>query len=300
MYEDGLNGDVGALSDPIDDADFDAGIYVDELWMQQAALGDRVRARLGFLEQQTVFDRNAFANSEDRQFLTAFLDNNGVVPLPNGLGATLFVAPVRWLEVAVGVADADNRPRRAGFDTFFDGANSLTAYAEARVASPFEEEGLPGAVRIGVFRDGRRLTDFGSGRRDRGHVGFYLSADQRVWHERTDPQQGLGLFARVGHADPDVNRVAWFWSVGFEYAGPIPGRDQDTVGFGAYQTIASDEYQDEVDGRFDRETGFELYYAVRALGWLVITPDLQYIVDPGGTGANDDAFIGTLRLRVEF
>ena len=57
------------------------------------------------MEQQTIFDRNAFANNEDRQFLATFLDNNGVVPLPNGLAATLFLRPFPWLELALGVAD---------------------------------------------------------------------------------------------------------------------------------------------------------------------------------------------------
>jgi porin len=299
QYDDSINGDVGALSDPIDDADFDSAIYVDELWLQQAVLERRLRARVGFMEQQTIFDRNAFANSEDRQFLTAFLDNNAVVPLPNGLAATFFALPAPWLELALGVADADNRPRSAGFDTFFDGVESLTSYLEARLTSPWQASGLRGAYRVGVLRDGRRLVDFGTGRRNRGHFGAYGSFDQVVWAPEADSGPRLGLFARVGWADPDVNRVEWFWSAGFELRGPIPGRRRDVLGFGTYQTHASDTYQDEVDSRFDREMGFELYYAVRLLGWLVVTPDVQYIVDPGARG-EDDAIVGTLRARVAF
>ena len=38
QYDDNLNADVGALSDPIDDADFDEPVYVDELWLEQALL----------------------------------------------------------------------------------------------------------------------------------------------------------------------------------------------------------------------------------------------------------------------
>ena len=97
QYDRNINDDVGALSNPIDDADFDEPIYVDELWLQQAFFEDRLRLRAGFFEQQTLFDRNAYANNEDRQFMSSFLDNNGVVPLPTGLGAALFVKPVDWL-----------------------------------------------------------------------------------------------------------------------------------------------------------------------------------------------------------
>lgn len=300
QYQSNINEDVGALSDPVDDADFDEPVYVDELWLQQSLFDRRLRVRAGFGEQQTVFDRNAYANNEDRQFLMSYLDNSGVVPLPNALGVMLLVAPWPWLELTLGVADADNEPLSAGFDTFFDGADSLIGYLEVLVRSPLESSGLPGAWRLGVFRDGRELGSFETGRRDRGHFGFYASFDQQLWCDRRDASRRLGLFARAGHADPEVNRVAWFWSLGFEAAGPIPGRNRDVLGFGVYQTIASDSYRDEVDPGFDRETGLELYYAVQVLGWLVITPDLQYLVDPGATGRNDDAFVGSLRLRVSF
>jgi len=299
QYDRGLNADVGALSDPIDDADFDAGIYVDELWLQQAVLGDRLRARIGFAEQQTIFDRNAYANSEDRQFLTTYLDNNGVVPLPNGLAATLIVAPVEWAELALGVADADNRPRNAGFDTMFDGWDSLAGYLEATLHSPLARRGLPGQYRLGFFVDGRERTDFRTGEASRGHLGAYLSFDQHLWPAQPRGAEGLGVFARMGYADRNVNRVAWFWSVGLQYAGALPGRARDVLGFGVYQAIGSTVYRDAANPDFDRETGIEIYYALRALGWLVITPDLQYVVDPGATGA-DNAFIATLRLRVTF
>jgi porin len=300
QYDRNLDADVGALSDPIDDADFDAGIYVDELWIQQALFADRLRLRLGFSEQQTVFDRNAYANAEDRQFLSSFLDNNAVVPLPNGLAAMLLVVPVPWLEVALGAVDADNRPRRAGFDTAFDSIDSISGFFEVKIRSPWERRGLPGNYRLGVFVDGRELANFRSGRRQRGHVGAYLSVDQLAWRERADGHEGLGLFARAGYADPTVNRVAWFWSVGFEYVGAIPGRNRDVLGVGSYQAIGSASYRDRIDRRFERETGIECYYALRALGWLVITPDFQYIVDPGATGAAGNAFVGTLRFRLSF
>ena len=300
QYDRNLNDDVGALSDPIDDADFDAGIYVDELWLQQALFDNRVRLRLGFAEQQTVFDRNAYANSEDRQFLSSFLDNNAVVPLPNGLAANLLLTPTSWLELAIGGADADNRPRRAGWDTAFDGIDSLTGLFEAHIRSPWQASGRPGSYRVGVFVDGRKQLDFSTGKERRGHVGAYLSFDQLLWSERADSREGLGMFARAGYADPDVNRIAWFWSLGFEYAGPAPGRGRDVLGFGVYQAIGSARYRKAVDPRFDRETGFELYYAIRVLGWLVITPDFQYILDPGATGSAGNAFVATLRSRVAF
>jgi len=303
QYDRNVNDDVGALSDSIDDADFDAPIYIDELFFQQAFLDDRLRFRLGFMEQQTLFDRNAYANSEDRQFTTAFLDNNAVVPLPNGLGAFALVKPLPWLEIALGAADADNVPRQAGFDTAFDGIDSVTGYLELTLRAPWWEQGLPGSYRFGGFVDGRELVHFRTGRRDRGHAGAYLSFDQRVFRERLgslESAEGLGLFARGGYADPDVNRIAWFWSVGLQYQGLLPLRSADRLGFGVYQAIGSDVYRDTIDPDFERETGLELYYRIAAFRGIAITPDFQYVIDPGATGESDDAIVATLRLRVSF
>lgn len=303
-----LNADVGALSDPIDDADFDEAIYVAQLWVQQAFLRGRARLRVGFLEQQTVFDRNAFANNEDRQFMATFLDN-GLVPLPNGLGAVLFAAPTEWLELAAGVADGDNVPRRSGYSTAFDGVRSLTAHLEATARLRVPGRDLPGTFRAGVFRDGRERAVFAGDtaaaaqpglETKRGHWGAYLSVDQRVWRSGAGRDAGLGLFGRFGVADPDTIRFAWFWSAGLSADGPLPGRDGDVLGLGAYQVLASAPYRRNANPDADRETGIELYYAMPVLPWLVLTPDVQAILDPGGAGAGRTAWLATLRARITY
>jgi porin len=304
-----VNPDVEALSDPIDDADGDHPIYVAQLWAQQGFLDDRMRLRVGYLDQQTILDRNAFANNEDRQFMAAALDNNPVVPLPIGLGVTLLLNPKPWLALTLGTADADNIPSRAGFDTFFDDATSLMFYAEAGVH--FELGGphgpLPGHYRIGAFRDGTERSVFGqtdpaTGESlvARGSPGAYLSFDQFVYRERVDSDEGLGLFARFGWVDPDVNAVSLFWSFGFEYRGALPGRGQDGIGLGVHQQRGSDVYRNTVDADFHAETGLELYYRLRLLPWLELTPDLQYIHAPGGRTSAKDAVVVALRTRVTF
>ena len=303
QYDRNVNRDVGAISDPIDDADFDEPIYVDQLWAQQSFLGGRLRLRAGFLEQQTVFDRNAYANSEDLQFLGTFLDN-GLVPLPNGLGIALIAAPTPWLELALGVVDGDNRPGRLGFDTAFDDVDSLTVHAEATFRASLRGPNgeLPGNYRLGVYRDGRERVRFGTTQTRRGAWGAYLSFDQLVLREASagGSPEGLGVFARAGRADPDTSAVEWLWSLGVSYLGLLPGRAQDTLALGLYQAIASDRFRAAHDPAFDRETGFELYYALALRPGLVVTPDLQWILDPGPTGAGRNAVIATLRVRLSF
>lgn len=309
IYGRSVNDAVGAISDPIDDADADVPIYVEQLWLEQALLRDRLHLRAGMLSQQTVFDRNAYANSEDRQFLATFLDNDGVVPLPRGLGADLIASPTDWLELAVGAVDGDNSSRNAGFDTAFDGLESLTGHLELRLRTRLRSRAgeLPGALRVGAFLDGRKRTVFdGAPAADappktrRGSPGAWLSFDQLAYREGPQSPQGLGLFARFGWADEETNRVAWFWSIGASYLGLLPTRDADELGLGVYQAIASRRYRDAVDRNFRSETGIELYHRIAVLPWLAVTPDLQVIVDPGGWRSTDAAIVATLRVRVSF
>jgi porin len=44
----------------------------------------------------------------------------------------------------------------------------------------------------------------------------------------------------------------------------------------------------------------ELFYKVRATGWLTLRPDVQYVHDPGGIAKNTDDLIVGLRVSINF
>lgn len=305
-----INPDVGALSDPFDDADFDEAFYLDQVWYQQNLFGDRVRLRLGYLDQQTILDRNAYANSEDKQFMSTLLDNNNaIVPLQIGLGATLWLKPTDWLELILGTADADNKILVAGFDTAFDDFESLYSYLEAdfKVELQTSRGPLPGTYRVGTFYDpkaarvfGRTNPSTGQPVLDRGHVGVYLSFDQLIFRETEDDSQGLGAFVRYGYRDERVRLIAHVWSTGLQYEGLLPGRDGDTLGVALYQAILSDRFNGRVNPAADMETGVEVYYRVPLTPWFAVTPDFQFIDNPGGLATGRDAVVLGLRLRLTF
>ena len=108
------------------------------------------------------------------------------------------------------------------------------------------------------------------------------------------------MFARYGFARGDVNKIEHFWSVGGQSVGLIPGRNKDTLGLAMAQGILSDQFRNELHERADRETVYELYYAYRVTPWCVITPDIQFVTNPGGDKGGRDAFVAGLRVRVSF
>ncbi|MCP4246986.1 MAG: carbohydrate porin [bacterium] len=306
-----VNNKVGALADPFDDADGTRSIYVDQLWYQQTFWDGKARLRFGRLDQQGILDRNAFANSEDKQFMNTYLDNNNaIIPLVIGNGASLFLDPTDWLGFVIGGADAEARQFETGLDTtFHDGADFFGFFqVDFRIAPVGKNGPMPGNYRFGMLYDpGTKqviLNDLDGERPPRyetGDVRFYLSFDQMVYRESPADMQGLGLFARYGRGeDHDVNRLSDFWSLGLQYTGPFEGRAKDVLGLGMYSVHSSHRYRREIDRDFVRETGYELYYRFQVTPWLQITPDLQYITNPGALSDNDDAVVLGLRARVTF
>jgi porin len=220
----------------------------------------------------------------------------------------LIAAPFAWLDVAAGAVAAALGPRRTGFAGSFEDLDGVVGQLElgfrVRLGGA---RALPGSYRLGAFVDGRQRPVFGESDPvtgapsfERGHPGVYASFDQLAFREAPESEQGLSLFARLGWADPDTSPVAWFWSLGLQYRGLLPGRDEDVLGLGSYQAIGSGDLRRAGDARFDRETGVELYYRIGLLPWLALTPDVQYVVDPGATGRDADAVVAALRFRMSF
>lgn len=302
----GINPRTGTLSQVNDDADNRDGFHVAQLWYRHRFLDNRVALMLGFLDFQTIVDRNEAANSEDKQFLNQSLDNNPLLPLNIGLGAVLTVRPCDWATTIVGVGDAQSRLYRPGFSTAFHDENWWFGYLEQdfHVRLPGKRGPLPGNYRVGLVYDPRPRTVFelsAKSPRQKGHdYGFYVSMDQQVLRETEGDEQGLTVFGRFGYRRPETNRMSRFWSAGCAYRGLIPDRNQDVLGFGFSLQRVSHDYRHFVDDRWGDESVYELYYALHVSDWLTVTPDLQYIDNPGASGTQSHAIAAGVRVRVSF
>jgi hypothetical protein len=248
-----------------------------------------------------LLDRNAYANNEDRQFMNTFLDNNNaIIPLKIGPGAAVLYNPTEWISLVASMADADAQLFQSNLDTTFDGEFDFMGYFEIglRARLPFRAGPLRGNYRFGLLLDPRGKTVFGSEAIDGSDEGVYLSLDQQVLAEKEASKQGFGLFARYGWRPGDVNRLEYSWSAGAQYLGLTPSRDQDVIALGMYSAIGSDSYVEFVNPSFERENGFEAYYSVQLTPAIALTPDGQYIKQPGGLKSSEDTWLFALRLRL--
>ncbi len=302
----GVNARTGGLFQVNDDADGSIGGHVAQLWYRQHFPEHRASLTLGYLDYQTIVDRNAYANSEDKQFMHQSLDNNPLIPLRIGMGVSLMLKPTSWYSLILGIADGQSVPYKGGISGAFHEEDWYTAYLENgfQVELPSNAGDLPGNYRLGFFYDPGPRKIFRRNETERrtraGDYGVYVSLDQMLVRESEDDDQGLGVFARFGYRSPETNRMSRFWSAGFSYKGLFPTRDVDVLGFGFSLLRSSHLYRERVDDRFKNETVYEAYYAIHVSDQLVVTPDIQYIDNPGADGAISHAIVAGVRLRMSF
>jgi len=135
-----------------------------------------------------------------------------------------------------------------------------------------------------------------------GNDGFYFLAEQKVFSEAADPDQGLSIFARYGTAEDDVNQFKSYLGLGAVYTGLIPGRDEDQLGFAIASAENGSPYKRALaaGGSFteSRETNLELTYRAQVTPWLALQPNVQYVINPGTDPTLDDAVVVGLRAEI--
>ena len=311
-WNEGVDEHVGSLMGTTGVALYDEEARVRELWYEQRFLGNKARLKLGKYDIAVDIDANAFANYEITQFMHPALVNTANLPIPDfGFGAVFSIYPAEWMYFTLATTDAQADGRETGLNTAFHDEDYFFSAAELGFTPIWRTRWgcLPGGYRFIVWYDPQPkaiFIDDRDGRRrsfplKRDDTGFAFNMDQLVLREvpdQDDDSQGLGVFFRYGYAEEDVNEIEHFWSLGAQYQGLLPGRDADVLAFGMAQSIISDQLH-ALDGR-DRETAYELYYAIQALPWLTITPDLQYISNPGGGRDGRDALVAGIRVRMVF
>jgi porin len=182
--------------------------------------------------------------------------------------------------------------------------------------------GLPGSWKVGAWyntsngsdlyldvnRNPRGFSGLDPLQRN-GQFGAYLSLQQQVTG-RADGR-GATAFLNFTHADRNTAQLDHQLSLGVQYKGPFDSRGQDSVGFAVGATHNNGRFADAVSQNNLRtgqdaiagssyELVSELYYAWTPVPSVSLRPNLQYIVHPGGTTRNRNAFVIGLKAILAF
>ena len=308
-----------------------------EFYFMQA-LSEQFVIMAGKINGTTLVDQNAFASDHRTQFMNTGLRINPILfyatPYTT-MGAGAVWMPTKWLQVMTAVADndPDGAATTTGFNTAFHGRDWCTVFQEFDfTVKPFEKTGhqkfgwfwtnrdfaeLGGDGRIQfprvigrrlvprqllprwarVARLGNRFYSLTDLETSADTWGLYYNFDQYLFTEADDPEQGVGVFGRFGYGG-QPNIFEQFYSLGVSGKGSIPTRDRDTWGVGYYHANISDHINPAFG--LHSEQGVEVYYNIEITPWCHLTPDLQVIVDPGGSSRHDVAVVYGLRMQVSF
>jgi porin len=127
---------------------------------------------------------------------------------------------------------------------------------------------------------------------------FMYNFDQYLYTKPGDPTQGFGLFGMFAWAPGTVNPITESYSFGVGGKGLVPTRAHDRYGIGYYYLNLSDDLPSLFSAY--AEQGVEVFYNFEITPWLHVTPDLQVIVDPGGSSKKDTAIVYGLRAQITF
>jgi porin len=248
------------------------------------------------------------------------------------LGVRLALNPVDWFTFQSAVFQGnvyEQNVNRHGFRWRLDGENGFLFLNEAQVRwnHRTEEPGLPGQAKAGMWIQTGELADTLAAGANSGNYGWYFILDQMLYREPAAPlpppsghskdgksfkepvrleksDQGLGGFGRIAFTPEDRNFLSFYFDVGLVYKGLIPTRDQDTLGVAfAYAQLgntARNALIEEGSVGVGAEMVLEATYQVQVTPWLVIQPDLQYIINPGGSRNLGNAFVIGGRLAITF
>jgi hypothetical protein len=244
---------------------------------------------VGKTEPLAFMDENAFANDEYRQFVGKAFVNNPVLDSEDEYGPLLALGASPFEGWAFTfIYQSSSRPLLDEEDqkSVWDRVFSKTFLAGQATFSP-APGGLEGNYRLYAWTqtyDHPRVEREGV---EKGW-GIGLSLDQMI-------SEKVGVFARVGYQNREVYEVPWFWSVGANLSGIIPGRELDNLGIGIAGLAANNRLEN--DGT---ELHLESYYRWVISSHMAITPSLQYVRNPLGNRDNDGVFAGMLRAEISF
>jgi porin len=286
---------------------------------QQKLFDDRVELRLGRFATTDDFLVSAYScgfmsNAFCGNPFGILLDAPGITAYTGTWAALVKVKPTRRSYVMTGVYNGDPMIRK---DKYHGVNLSIHGPPFAIAEAGYQINGLPGDsqllgnYKLGAWYDDVQLANFRSGANTRGSWGFYGLFDQvLVPLGSPGSNRGVGVFGSVTVApDSDIQQLPLFFTAGVSARGIFDARPRDTVGL----AVASGYFSKELrraqksgqlpgpPGGQHYETVIELTYRLDFLkSAFFIQPDLQYIIQPGGTRHVDNALVLGAQLGINF
>ena len=171
------------------------------------------------------------------------------------------------------------------------------------------DHALPGSYKLGLYYDTADATRTPGPDPVDSRVGYYALMSQTVWRA-TDSRRSLAVIGAVTANPRTAAQITRWYMAGLVQTGTFSGRDQDVLGLGVVHAQLNPRLRDAFIGAGPGapdappagETVVEASYAVQIQPWLVVKPDVQYVIHPGAFSNRniDDALALGVQVKAQF
>ncbi len=332
QYGGNLGRDIGTYTLPSSIAS-EEQLRIDEIYYEQSLFNDKLAIRVGKLAGINEFGaQDAFVLLNDELAYTPNVNFQTNLPFsPAGQpGVMIRVGPFHGFYLKSGLYSGLRDPFRDdpnGLRWEIDDESLVSAHEVGfRLNGDPGDRGLPGLYRLGGSVNYGDYTETLTGDRVSGNYVLYFMANQKIYRPPaarpenqpvtdvitgappiesvTDDGRGLEAGFTIFHAPDDRNLAFLDLTAQLRYTGLIPGRKKDILAAGVVQTFFSDDSstvsQRAGGPELISETTLEITYQIRAAEWLILQPDAQLVLTPGGNPNSSGAFILGFRSVVNF
>ncbi|GAB2794888.1 carbohydrate porin OprB [Halomonas shantousis] len=295
---------------------------ITQLWYRQKFFDEALDFKIGRIPVSDDFA--TFSSNFQNLFLGGSQPGNQAGAIWYNWPVSQWATRVRWnatpeYYVQLGVFDLNpsNLDPDHGLDLKHSGTTGALIPVEFGWTPELGGDSLPGQYKIGGYYSTAEATDYTADRQEATQdyrMGLYYVVNQQVTTHHGDASRGLSLFSMGTWNDQDTAYIDKYVSVGMNYNGPFDARPKDDFGIGLAWANVNEHYdaymrRDEASlggqpspgprPAQGEEYDAEIYYGFHVANWLVLRPNVQYVVHPGGVNDTDDALVGGLMVKAE-
>ena len=215
------------------------------------------------------------------------------------------INPEIFTQIGVYEFNPDNGNGQAegqGWSLDMDNADGVTIPVEVVWQPKSFVNGLAGSYRLGgmynTADDQINQKDVVTGKVKNRTFAGWLAIEQQLL-STGEGKRGLHSFANFTWHDRVTNKIDNSQQLGIKYIGLLDQHPNDILGLGVNRIHVNNRLNNpNLDA--SAEYNIELNYAYNATPWLMLGPNIQYVINPGSSNNVDNAFVLGLSSRIIF
>jgi porin len=290
-----------------------------QAWIQKQFLDEKVSVLLGLYDLNSEFyvshSTGIFLHPSPgigSELAQTGLNGPSVFPTSSvGLRVSFLPTPETYVQAVVldGVPGDPDNPR--GTHVQFNDGDGTLRVVEAGYIPGKSNDGDPvltDKYAVGVWSYTSRFEDLAEVDAGddplmcKGNEGFYVLAERTLYRGTRNRDSHADGFIRYGRANPDFNQLSSYFQTGLVFSGMVPGREDDQFALSFSTARTGDKYRQAVldagQEATRHESVWEATYRAPMTPWMVVQPNIQYVINPGTDAQIKNATVLGVRFEL--